>query len=621
MPIAPPCVSSFHDIRSPERGVLALAGAALLLSACFSTPDASLDTEGADGTSTSTSTSTSTQGSETDETPDPPGGSGQDPGSESTTGAPVEPDPDCVSPDAGVTIAQPAQPAQEGGEAITYTVALEYPPCSTVEITATGDTQLELDATVTFSAEDWDVPQEIDVAAVLDFEREGDHVGAVQYTVSSDDPAFDALAVPNTVIDVLDRAHLAHVSAPPQGGGANADSLRPRVSNDGRWVAFLTDASNLVFGDSGIHRDAYRRDMLMGPVERLTVGVDGEPNAATETVDMSADGSIVVLSSLATNLVAEPVVTREIYRWTADDGLVALTAPCAACDDETQPEVSISSDGEHVAYATRRQMLPSDTESEFDVFTVYLPTGALTHDSLNGDGQNGTTFWYANAFDPKLSSDGMVVTFASPAQNLDFPDIVVQNFHTYAKDRATGTLTRTSRHSGGLLNCDGIHHSSHSNTPHASTDGNIVAFSSLCAIGVAGSPPVDQSGRYDVFVRDIGAMTTTRISVGYDDTEADGHSNLLDISDDARYLLLRSDATNLVPDDTNGATDLFVHDRDEGTTTRVSYDHEYGQLVSGVDENAGLSPDGRWVVFATRDALLPSDDNDDVLDVYRVQLH
>ncbi|MCH9687641.1 MAG: hypothetical protein K0V04_39795, partial [Deltaproteobacteria bacterium] len=429
------------------------------------------------------------------------------------------------------------------------------------------------------------------------------------------------ITIPPTIIDVLDRAHLAHVSTPLVGNGTNADSQAPRVSNDGQWVAFLSDASNLGIGDSGVHRDLYRRDMQAGTVERLTVGVDGEPNAPTEALDMSADGSAIVMSSLATNLVTEPVVSREIYLWTPDGGLVSISAACPGCNNEVQNLASISSDGEHAAYATRRQMMPSDTEPHFDVFTVHLATGATTHDSLNGDGQNGAQFWGSNAFDPHLSSDGAVVTFASAAHNLDFPDIVVQNFHAYVKDRVGARLTRTSRHDGDILNCDGIHRATGSSSPFASTDGNIAVFTSRCTIGVTANQPADQAGFGDVFVRDIGALTTTRVSVGHDGTEADGDSFVVDISDDARYVLMRSDATNLVPDDTNGATDLFVHDRDDGTTTRVSYGHEYGELVSGVDSGAGLSPNGRWVVFATRDPLSPSDGNDDVLDVYRVQLH
>ena len=612
IPSSPPALPLVRTTYNIALGVTA----SLMLSACFDVGPSSSSPEATDGSSDA---STGEPDDQSTGSPEPPGTTTTDEPSEDTTGSPV--DPGCTSTDAGVTIVEPTEPVAEGEDALAYTVVLDSPPCAVVQIAALGDAQLELDAILEFGPDDWDAPQPLDVVAIHDFEREGDHEGTIAYTVSSEDPEFDGLPVPSTTIAVLDRAHLAHVSVPLYGTGTDADSLLPRVSDDGQWVAFLSDASNLDPADTGAHRNAFRRDMAAGTTERLTTGLNGAANGDTGHIDMSADGSMVALASEATNLVPGGSAGQEIYLWAEPDGLVALSAPCDGCDNEVQGWVSMSDDGQYVTYSTRRQMMLSDNDTEHDVYTVHLPTHAVTHDSLNAEGENGTVFWTANAFAAYLSADGQFVGFGTPAQNLDFPDIEVQNFHSYVKNRLSGEITRVTRHDGGLLNCDGVHRSTISTSPLPSSDGNVAVFSSGCDFQLAPGQTIDQAGLVDVFVRDIGAQATTRISVGHDGTEADGESWVIDISDDARFILFWSDATNLVPDDTNGVTDLFVHDRQDGSTVRVSHDIAYGELLIGADTDASLSADGQWVVFSTRDALLPSDGNEFLHDLYRVQLY
>src|SRR5690554_197008 len=113
---------------------------------------------------------------------------------------------------------------------------------------------------------------------------------------------------------------------------------------------------------------------------------------------------------------------------------------------------------------------------------------------------------------------------------------------------------------------DGTEGDWESASPSLSADGRYVAFSSHATNFV----PDDSNRRSDVFVHDRDTGTTTRVSVASDGTEGDDDSRTPAISADGRYVAFTSSAANLVPDDTNGATDVFVHDRDTGTTTRVS---------------------------------------------------
>lgn len=193
-----------------------------------------------------------------------------------------------------------------------------------------------------------------------------------------------------------------------------------------------------------------------------------------------------------------------------------------------------------------------------------------------------------------------------------------QNFHAYVKDRTSRALSRVSVMDGGTGNCEGSHQSSPNGSPFLSADGDVAAFTSACAMTLAATEAADANGVSDVFVRTISAMTTTRVSVSSAGDEADGQSTALGISDDGRYVLFASDATNLVAGDDNGATDLFVHDLTTRTTTRVSYGADYAQLAEGA-VSGSLSRSGRFVTITTAAPILASDTNT-ALDVYLVQL-
>src|SRR5690606_28592372 len=133
-------------------------------------------------------------------------------------------------------------------------------------------------------------------------------------------------------------------------------------------------------------------------------------------------------------------------------------------------------------------------------------------------------------------------------------------------------------------------------------------FTSACPIGLEESQGEDTNDVTGASVRNIGDSTTTRVSVAEDGAEADGASTIRGLSDDGRYVLFSSDATNLVENDDNESTDLFVLDRSNGALRRIGVTVEYGQIPEGI-VGGTLSRNGQFVVFWTAAALLPTDDN------------
>src|SRR5438094_720699 len=144
-----------------------------------------------------------------------------------------------------------------------------------------------------------------------------------------------------------------------------------------------------------------------------------------------------------------------------------------------------------------------------------------------------------------------------------------------------------------------------------SADGRFVAFDSAATDLVAG----DTNGVSDVFVHDRQTGTTERVSVASDGAQGNGSSGLVTfafppaLSADGRFVAFVSFATNLVASDTNGATDVFVHDRQTGTTERVSVASD-GAEGNAASAGPTLSADGRFVAFhSAATNLVPGDTN------------
>jgi Tol biopolymer transport system component len=140
-----------------------------------------------------------------------------------------------------------------------------------------------------------------------------------------------------------------------------------------------------------------------------------------------------------------------------------------------------------------------------------------------------------------------------------------------------------------------------------SADGRFVAFKSRASNLVVG----DTNDQDDVFVHDRRTGTTERVSVGPNGVQGNGDNDEPALSADGRFVAFTSDASNLVPGDTNGSPDVFVRDRRTGTTERMSVRRD-GVQVRGFSYNPALSADGRFVAFvSSAHTLVPGDTNDE----------
>jgi Tol biopolymer transport system component len=397
----------------------------------------------------------------------------------------------------------------------------------------------------------------------------------------------------------------SRVSVAGTGLQANGHSVAAAISADGRFVAFYSDASNLVDGDTNGARDVFIRDSQGGTTTRVSVDAAGaQANSHSFAPAISADGRFVAFHSAASNLVpADTNASDDVFvrdRQTGATERVSLSsAGVEAGGGSFSP--ALSADGRYVAFLSdASNLVAGDTNGFRDVFVHDRQTRATMRVSVDSAGVQADVGSYSVA----ISGDGRFVAFHSFADNL-VPDDLNETADVFVHDRQTSATTRVSVYDGGA-ETDGD-----SFRPAISADGRFVAFDSDSTILVWG----DVNFVSDVFVHDRLTDTTRRVSVDDGGGEATGVSQTPSISADGRYVAFYSEASDLVAGDSNGSSDIFVHDRQSGATTRVSVANG-GEQGNGDSLRPVLNADGHLVVFESDSSNLVVGDTNNRTDIF-----
>src|SRR3954449_12360675 len=209
------------------------------------------------------------------------------------------------------------------------------------------------------------------------------------------------------------------VSVDSRGRPANRDSSGAGISADGRYITFVSRATNLVAGDTNGEQDVFLRDRTAGTTERVNVGAGGEQANGTNLGGfLSADGSVVAFASAATNLTAgtadgrRHVFVRDRRAGTTTLVSVGLGgAPANASSDVT----ALSPDGGFVAFqSAATDLVPGDTNRKLDVFVRDLRAGTTARASVARDGGQA----YGRSGNGVISGGGREIAFTSDAGNL-----------------------------------------------------------------------------------------------------------------------------------------------------------------------------------------------------------
>ena len=411
------------------------------------------------------------------------------------------------------------------------------------------------------------------------------------------------LVLPAIVVTQIVK-NIVRISVDSAGVQGSAVSGVPRIAANGRFTCFESEATNLVPGDTNGYKDIFVHDLQAKATTRVSVDSAGtEADFRSRNCAISADGRFVAFNSGAQNWAIGGVQpTSDVYlrdTQTNTTTRISKVGPLNLAFIRSD-KVAISADGRFVAYdSDYKNQVPNDTNNALDVFVVDRNSGVIERVSVNTAGVQANAV--QGSGDPAISSDGRFVAFLSDATNL--APASPPGFNVYLRDR-TGPPAATTLVGPGTGSLRSV---------AISGDGRLIAFVTSAALA-----PNDTNGVADVVVFDRVGGSFALASVGPTGTLANGASESVQISQDGRFVVFASDATNLVAGDTNGVRDVFVRDRNDNSTRRVSVD-SLGTQANGTCGAPDTTTDAMTIAFQSDASNLVANDTNAVGDVFVVE--
>jgi len=358
----------------------------------------------------------------------------------------------------------------------------------------------------------------------------------------------------------------------------------------------------------------------MCSIERASVGAGGAQVLAPASIVkqcLSANGRFVAFQSNSGTLVpGDTNNTYDIFVYDRQTGTTTRESVDAAGNEIARGgyEPFLSGDGRWLLFSTDASLDPADTNLQFDLYVRDRQTGTLIYVTRSITGGPSNQHTYRGS----LSADGNFAIFVSRASNLVVGD--TNNLEdVFVRDLTLGVTSRVSVGSAGSQGTQATiaqPSQTDEDMPRLSADGRIAVFGSRHANLVAGDTNVGTflpDTGLDVFTHDRVTRITTRVSVSAGGAQASGYSELMDISQDARFIAFRSFDRSLDPPVVS--TPVYVRDTVAGTTRYMGIDTA-GARTQVYPNHACLSGDGRYWAFGTAASLEASDTNGE-MDVYR----
>lgn len=339
---------------------------------------------------------------------------------------------------------------------------------------------------------------------------------------------------------------IEYVSRNSAGTLLNANNFFPAISNDGRFVVFESQASNLDLGVSYTSPQVVRKDRSTGVLSLVSAGAAGIAAAGSAAgqardVSISADGRFVAFQSDANNLVAgDAVDSDDVFVKDMDSGAIHAVSVNAA-GGFTDGAVTfsphgLSADARYVVYSNNAANVVPGVAG--GTIQVYLRDRQTNTNELISTGPSGPANSQSNI--AAISPNGRYVSFRSFANNLGTSGFVSRVF---VRDRQTNTTTAVPYPVVNGITAQGCRESDVANNGH-------VIFTCFFPSGI-----FDQ-----VFLHQPGAPGTPfLLSSNVSDVPGNNASGTgVSINDNGLSMAFESRATNLVSNDTNNSADVFI---------------------------------------------------------------
>ena len=381
----------------------------------------------------------------------------------------------------------------------------------------------------------------------------------------------------DTVTDELEL-----VSVATDGTPADNWSGEPAISADGRYVAFSSDAENLVEGDENFSTDVFVRDVMAGTTTRVSVSSTGEEaDEDSSGPSISADGRFVAFTSDSDLLVAsDENLSSDVFvrdRTTGTTVIASVTSAGNPAEDGAWDGV-ISANGRYVAFVTDSQLFSSDQNDDDDVYRRDLQANQTlrvsrprTAGNLAGGG----------GFTPAIDHSGRYVAYTSWAADIAVGDTNA-TADVFVRDmeapRQTETEIASRADTGGLL-------TKASGNPTISGDATRVGF-----VTTAVAHPADTNGAVaDAYVRDRAAGRTRLVSTDTVGTQTGAPVTALALSGDGNYAAFATTGA-YVGDDTNGLRDVYLRFVTQPRPVSVTPPVPRGEAVVVTITGTGFQP-------------------------------
>lgn len=425
----------------------------------------------------------------------------------------------------------------------------------------------------------------------------------------------DANGIPDVFVrdTVAGTTTLVSVGARPSSTSPDPSTLMgaPVISPDGRYVAFSSTVTNLVPGQTSTYGDVYLRDLVAGTTTwvssnaaALAVTNLNIHNAPSSHPVLSSDGRFVTFKCGGTNGGGTAMILQ--YDATSGNTTVISTNGFPAWsynDDLYGPEVT--PDGRFIAYCT---VITNFTGLHSG---IHLWDTQLATDTLVSQDMQGNSVTNATSRGPVVSPNGRFVAFLSNGSNL-VANIVSNGYHAYVRDTIAGTTQLVDADTNGVGSVD-----INGTVATMSTNGQFVAFSSPDGGLVSG----DDNDALDVFVRDVLAGRNELISArdaAIVPATGNGITSIsqLAVSSDGRWIVFTSGASDLVTNDFNGDSDVFLFDTVGGTNALVSVGLDGNTGSGGYSAWPAISADGRFIAFQSAATNLVANDTNRASDIF-----
>lgn len=329
---------------------------------------------------------------------------------------------------------------------------------------------------------------------------------------------------------------------------SNGYSYDGRISADGRKVVFISDASNLVDGDTNGMLDVFVKDLSTGAITRLGQPLSGQLDGYVQNVSFSPDGQWIVYQTDSTNLVTgDTDIGGDVFMQSLQTGEIRRISQTLTGEggNNQSTDARFSADGRYIifnSYASNLVGGQSQTVYRYDTQTggIDAPIHSIDGEPIDGFCSYG-----------RLSPDGSKLVFASNATNLTANFSEDDRFwnNLFVLDLITGHIQQINlTESGQATYADGF-----SWAAHFTPDSQSVIFS-----GWDNLLPADTNQNTDIYLRDLRTGQLTLLSTNAQGQPSNQNSWAEYLSADGRTLFFSSNANNLVGNDTNGTADVFA---------------------------------------------------------------